>query len=548
MNAAFSQADAPLLERNRSAYAGLADVLEAAGLAEHALYLNWGYVPVAGEADWSADALDSAEPGGAHARLILETLAGLALDGKQLVDIGCGRGGALALMGRYFNPTGLLGVDLSAANIGYCRQRHVHPRLRFQIADACRLPQASQSADLVFNLESSGAYWDLPAFFAHVWRLLKPGGYFCYADVFDGQSVSLVKQALLQSGFVLERERSISRQVRAARRAAPASVWQRLDAALKTLGKPELREELERYLATPDSSLFDALENGAADYRIYQWRKGPVQGLVEPTVARGLVERSKRLDAAFAGQAPDRERWFPLEQPDAACGYQVFALPYAGGGASVYRQWQLPGPWKLCPVQLPGRESRIAEPSIQDMTQLVRQLVDAIRPYTDKPWALLGCSLGCKVAFEVARALASEGRHAQLLFLMACPAPSLPIQRKVSDYSEEDFAAEVRHLGGTPEQILADEQMMRTLTPILRNDSALSEGYCIAADTTLAVPMVMIAASDDHLVTVEAARRWKRHAAAGFDWRLVDGGHFFLRQQRTQLLGWLSEALQHPPR
>lgn len=189
-----------------------------------------------------------------------------------------------------------------------------------------------------------------------------------------------------------------------------------------------------------------------------------------------------------------------------------------------------------------------AEPSIQDMTQLVRQLVDAIRPYTDKPWALLGCSLGCKAAFEVARALASEGRHAQLLFLMACPAPSLPIQRKVSDYSEEDFAAEVRHLGGTPEQILADEQMMRTLTPILRNDSALSEGYCVAADTTLAVPMVMIAASDDHLVTLEAARRWKRHAAAGFDWRLVYGGHFFLRQQRTQLLGWLSEALQHPPR
>ncbi|WP_256581781.1 MULTISPECIES: thioesterase II family protein [unclassified Pseudomonas] len=86
---------------------------------------------------------------------------------------------------------------------------------------------------------------------------------------------------------------------------------------------------------------------------------------------------------------------------------------------------------------------------MQDMTQLMRQLMDAIRPYTDKPWTLLGCSLGCKIALEVARTLASEGRHPQLLFLMACPAPSLPIQRKVSDYSEEDFALEVRHLGGT---------------------------------------------------------------------------------------------------
>ncbi|CRM10366.1 Linear gramicidin dehydrogenase LgrE [Pseudomonas sp. 52 E 6] len=162
------------------------------------------------------------------------------------------------------------------------------------------------------------------------------------------------------------------------------------------------------------------------------------------------------------------------------------------------------------------------------MTELMRQLMDAIRPYTDKPWALLGCSLGCKIALEVARTLASEGRHPQLLFLMACPAPSFPIQRKVSDYSEEDSPSK------------SDTWAAR--------DSALSEGYCVATDTTLAVPMVMIAASDDHLVTVEAARRWKRHAAAGFDWRLVDGGHFFLRQQRTQLLGWLSEALQHPPR
>nr|WP_282395923.1 thioesterase domain-containing protein [Pseudomonas sp. PS01298] len=86
---------------------------------------------------------------------------------------------------------------------------------------------------------------------------------------------------------------------------------------------------------------------------------------------------------------------------------------------------------------------------MQDMTQLTRQFMDAIRPYTGKPWALLGCSLGCKIALEVTRTLASEGRHAQLLFLMAFPAPSLPIQRKVSDYSEEDFALEVRHLGGT---------------------------------------------------------------------------------------------------
>jgi hypothetical protein len=93
----------------------------------------------------------------------------------------------------------------------------------------------------------------------------------------------------------------------------------------------------------------------------------------------------------------------------------------------------------------------------------------------------------------------------------------------VSDYREEDFAAEVRHLGGTPEQILADEQMMRTLTPTLRNDSALSEGYCVAADTTLAVPMVMIAAPGHggSRATLETARSSR--------FRLAPGGRTGLR-------------------
>ncbi|BBB64178.1 hypothetical protein UNDKW_5905 (plasmid) [Undibacterium sp. KW1] len=54
----------------------------------------------------------------------------------------------------------------------------------------------------------------------------------------------------------------------------------------------------------------------------------------------------------------------------------------------------------------------------------------------------------------------------------------------------------------------------------------------------------MVAASDDHLVTVEEARRWGRHAAAGFDWRMVDGGHFFLRKRRVELLSWLADALR----
>ncbi|TYZ39572.1 peptide biosynthesis thioesterase, partial [Ralstonia solanacearum] len=83
------------LDRNRSAYAGLADVLERAGLAEHALYLNWGYRPVDGQPDWAARELPPGELGRMQARLVLEVLGDTPLDGRRVLDVGCGRGGAL---------------------------------------------------------------------------------------------------------------------------------------------------------------------------------------------------------------------------------------------------------------------------------------------------------------------------------------------------------------------------------------------------------------------------------------------------------------------
>ncbi|UMR30043.1 thioesterase domain-containing protein [Massilia sp. MB5] len=256
---------------------------------------------------------------------------------------------------------------------------------------------------------------------------------------------------------------------------------------------------------------------------------------------------SVKPDATSPSSAVN-SHWFPLTAPDLQAGFNVFALPYAGGGASIYRQWTLAAdstaPWRICPLQLPGRESRLAEAAIEDMEQMVAQIAAAIDRFTYRPWALAACSLGCKIAFELARHFEALDRRPVLLFLMACPAPSLPLRRRVSHYNDADFAGEVRHLGGTPPEIMADAEMMRTIMPILRSDSALAEGYAAPSDARIGSPVTMVAASDDHLVTVEEARLWKRHAGGGFDWRMVDGGHFFLRQRRAELLGWLREGLQ----
>ncbi len=93
------------------------------------------------------------------------------------------------------------------------------------------------------------------------------------------------------------------------------------------------------------------------------------------------------------------------------CDLRLICLPYAGGGASVFAALRRHAPdWlDVLPVQLPGRENRIGEPAIAAMPDLVTALTGALAPVLDRPYALLGYSVGARIAFCLTRALARAG-------------------------------------------------------------------------------------------------------------------------------------------
>src|SRR5580765_133219 len=105
--------------------------------------------------------------------------------------------------------------------------------------------------------------------------------------------------------------------------------------------------------------------------------------------------------------APSCELWLPFRQTLAAPRLRLFALPFAGGGASTFRQWPegLPADIECCAVQLPGRETRYKEPGFVRMANLVAALAESLAPEFDRPFALFGHSMGALVAFELAREL-----------------------------------------------------------------------------------------------------------------------------------------------
>ncbi len=64
---------------------------------------------------------------------------GIDIKGKDILEVGCGRGGGLSYINRYLEPGLVTGVDLSNKAIEFCKKYYANERIKFSQADAQNL-------------------------------------------------------------------------------------------------------------------------------------------------------------------------------------------------------------------------------------------------------------------------------------------------------------------------------------------------------------------------------------------------------------------------
>jgi len=231
--------------------------------------------------------------------------------------------------------------------------------------------------------------------------------------------------------------------------------------------------------------------------------------------------------------------WLAYSRINPAARLRLFCFPYAGGGALIYRGWPslFPTTIDICPVQLPGRATRLSEPAFTRLAPAVSAIAEAIMPLLDRPFALFGHSMGALISFELARWLRRErGISPVHLMVSGRHAPQLEKEELVPyDLPEPAFLEKVRYLNGTPTDVLKQPELLQLVVPLLRADFELCQSYDYSAEAPLDCSLTAFGGLQDCEVKRPDLDAWREHASGAFTVRMLPGDHFFLNTSQHLL-------------
>lgn len=240
--------------------------------------------------------------------------------------------------------------------------------------------------------------------------------------------------------------------------------------------------------------------------------------------------------------------WFIAARREAPAALQLFAIPYAGRGASLYYPWRalLPAWVELHAVQLPGREARLQEPAFDRMEPLIDQLADALIAEIRGPYALFGHSMGALVSFELARRLRQRGAPLPTaLALSGHQSPTLPrTQTPLHPLGDAEFVAAMQaRYDGIPKAVLERPELLQLLLPTLRRDIATLEHFRFVPDAPLPVPFLLYGGLADVQTAAGSLEAWAELSTRPPVLRRFPGGHFYVQETPAPVVAALVEDL-----
>lgn len=219
----------------------------------------------------------------------------------------------------------------------------------------------------------------------------------------------------------------------------------------------------------------------------------------------------------------------------------LFTLPFAGGSKYSYNAFTkfFPSFIDFQPLEVPGRGERIGDDLLPDIHLMAEDIFLQLKKYDlNKPYAIYGHSMGSILAYLVSQKIAKEQLPMPLhLILTGAAGPSWEERERDRHLlTKTDFKKKLEEYGGSPKEVLENEELFEFFEPILRNDfQAVETYYYKKPEKKLEIPVtVMIGLSEQ--VKIEEARLWEQETTGAFSVRQFPGGHFFIYDYTAEVV------------
>lgn len=173
------------------------------------LFMNFGY----SDKQYRVEIDEQCEPNRYPIQLYHHLTNEVEIKNRDIIEIGCGRGGGLHYITRDFLPNSAKGIDINKQAVSFCNRFYNHKGLTFAQGDAQKLPLSDNSCDVLINVESSHRYPRVNEFLKEVTRILRPGGHFLYTDFRYDHEMEEMKRLIKTSGMTIIKEKMINKEV-----------------------------------------------------------------------------------------------------------------------------------------------------------------------------------------------------------------------------------------------------------------------------------------------------------------------------------------------
>jgi external thioesterase TEII len=219
---------------------------------------------------------------------------------------------------------------------------------------------------------------------------------------------------------------------------------------------------------------------------------------------------------------------------------QLICFPFVGGYAGSYYPLAsaLSDAIEVVAINPPGHGSCQKAP-LQSIDEMIDLYFDGLKSILKRRCIFFGHSMGAIVAFFLAHRVMESPEYRvkpSALIVSAVNSPEFFAQLHMTSQSDDAIADFLMSVGGIPEELRRETELLKYLAPSFRADFAALESVVVPRPLPqLDIPSRLLFGSTDRSVSAGSIQKWQDYFSQGAREIRIDGGHMFVTQKATDV-------------